>query len=208
MSASRAGQEEARARSAQVERVTGETRVRVTIVLEGSGSGERASGVGFFDHMLDLLADHARIDLTVHAQGDLQRGAHHTVEDCAIALGQALAQALGERRGIRRFGFACVPMDEARASVAIDLSGRPFALFEGQLPTGSIGNFEVELAEEFMRALAGAARLTLHVRIEAGTNAHHMIEAAFKALALALRGAIEDDPRRGDIPSTKGTLTR
>ncbi|HLI31335.1 MAG TPA: imidazoleglycerol-phosphate dehydratase HisB [Solirubrobacteraceae bacterium] len=194
-------------RHAEIERRTGETHVRLALALEGSGAGERRSGVGFFDHMLDLLADHARIDLSVQAEGDLERGAHHTVEDCGIALGQALGQALGERRGIRRFGFACVPMDEARASVAIDISGRPYARFEGALPPGSIGNFEVELAEEFMRAFAGAARLTLHVRIEAGSNAHHMIEAAFKALALALRDAVEADMRRSGVPSTKGTLT-
>ncbi|MDE3069466.1 MAG: imidazoleglycerol-phosphate dehydratase HisB [Acidobacteriota bacterium] len=194
-------------REAEIERRTGETHVRVRLALDGSGAGERSTGVGFFDHMLDLLARHGRMDLSVAVEGDLQTGAHHTVEDTAIVLGQALSQALGDRAGINRYGSATVPMDEARATAAIDISGRPFALFAAELPPGAIGGFEHELAEEFFRALAGAGRLTLHLEVEAGSNAHHMIEAAFKALAVALREATAVSARERGIPSTKGTLT-
>lgn len=175
--------------------------------LEGSGAGERRTGVGFFDHMLDLLARHAHLDLTVRAQGDLQTGAHHTVEDVGIALGQALAQALGDRSGIARYGHATVPMDESRASCSIDVSGRGLLVFEAALPPGAIGNFDTELVEEFLRALAGNARITLHVSVEAGSNTHHMIEATFKALARALRAAVARDPGEAGVPSTKGTLS-
>jgi imidazoleglycerol-phosphate dehydratase len=194
-------------RSAQLERRTGETDVRLTLALEGSGAGTRETGVGFLDHMLDLLARHGRIDLDVKVSGDLETGAHHTAEDTAIVLGQALDQALGDRSGIVRYGTATVPMDEARASCAIDISGRPFTAFDAELPPGATGGFEHELTEEFFRALANAAKLTLHLRIEAGTNAHHMIEAAFKAFARALREAAEIDPSETGVPSTKGTLT-
>ena len=195
------------ARSATIDRKTAETHVRLSLALEGTGAGTRSTGVGFLDHMLDLLARHARIDLDVAVEGDLQTGAHHTAEDCAIALGQALDRALGDRSGISRFGSATVPMDESRASCAIDVSGRPFTSFEAQLPPGATGGFEHELTEEFFRALANAAKLTLHVRVEAGSNAHHMIEAAFKAFARALREAVASDPSESGIPSTKGTLT-
>jgi imidazoleglycerol-phosphate dehydratase len=195
-------------RTATVERKTGETDVRLTLTLEGTGRGARDTGVGFFDHMLDLLARHGRIDLDVKVSGDLQTGAHHTTEDTAIALGQALDKALAERVGIARYGSATAPMDEARASCAIDLSGRPFTLFEAELPPGSTGGFEHELTEEFFRALANAGKLTLHLRVEAGTNAHHMIEAAFKAFAHALRQAVAIDPTETGVPSTKGTLTK
>ena len=195
------------ARSATIDRKTAETHVRLSLALEGTGAGTRSTGVGFLDHMLDLLARHARIDLDVAVEGDLQTGAHHTAEDCAIALGQALDRALADRSGISRFGSATVPMDESRASCAIDVSGRPFTSFEAQLPPGATGGFEHELTEEFFRALANAAKLTLHVRIEAGSNAHHMIEAAFKAFARALREAVANDPSESGIPSTKGTLT-
>jgi imidazoleglycerol-phosphate dehydratase len=194
-------------RSATIERKTGETDVRLTLALDGTGEGTRDTGVGFLDHMLDLLARHARIDLDVKVSGDLQTGAHHTAEDTAIVLGQALDMALGERAGIVRYGSATAPMDEARASCTIDISGRPFTLFEAELPAGSTGGFEHELTEEFFRALANAAKLTLHLRVEAGTNAHHMIEAAFKAFARALRQAIAIDPTETGVPSTKGTLT-
>jgi imidazoleglycerol-phosphate dehydratase len=194
-------------RSARLERRTGETDVRLSLALEGSGAGTRETGVGFLDHMLDLLARHGRIDLDVKVSGDLETGAHHTAEDTAIVLGQALDEALGERSGIVRYGTATVPMDEARASCAIDISGRPFTAFEADLPPGSTGGFEHELTEEFFRALANAAKLTLHLRIEAGTNAHHMIEAAFKAFARALRQAVAIDPSETGVPSTKGTLT-
>jgi imidazoleglycerol-phosphate dehydratase len=194
-------------RSATIERRTGETDVRLTLELEGSGAGTRETGVGFLDHMLDLLARHGRIDLDVKVSGDLETGAHHTAEDTAIVLGQALDQALGDRSGIVRYGSATVPMDEARASCAIDISGRPFTAFEAELPPGATGGFEHELTEEFFRALANAAKLTLHLRIEVGTNAHHMIEAAFKAFARALRQAAAIDPSETGVPSTKGTLT-
>jgi imidazoleglycerol-phosphate dehydratase len=195
------------ARSASIERRTGETHVRLSLALEGSGSGTRDTGVGFLDHMLDLLARHGRIDLDVSVGGDLQTGAHHTAEDTAIVLGQALDDALGERKGIARYGSATIPMDEARASCALDISGRPFTAFDADLPPGSTGGFEHELTEEFFRALANAAKLTLHLRVEAGSNAHHMIEAAFKAFARALRQAVAIDPTESGIPSTKGTLT-
>jgi len=194
-------------RTATIERTTGETDVRLTLGLEGAGDGTRETGIGFLDHMLDLLARHGRMDLDVRVSGDLQTGAHHTAEDTAIVIGQALDQALGERAGIVRYGWATVPMDEARASCAIDISGRPFTLFEAELPPGSTGGFEHELTEEFFRALANAAKLTLHLRVEAGTNAHHMIEAAFKAFARALRLAVAIDPTETGVPSTKGTLT-
>jgi len=179
----------------------------MSLALEGTGKGARDTGVGFLDHMLDLLARHGRIDLDVQAGGDLQTGAHHTAEDVAIVFGQALDEALGDRAGIARYGSATVPMDEARASAAIDISGRPFTLFQARLPPGSTGGFEHELTEEFFRALANAAKLTLHLRVEAGTNAHHMIEAAFKAFARALRQAVAIDPSETGVPSTKGTLT-
>jgi imidazoleglycerol-phosphate dehydratase len=194
-------------RTAKIDRKTGETDVHLTLELDGSGRGTRTSGVGFLDHMLDLLARHGHVDLELSVSGDLQTGAHHTAEDTAIVLGQALDAALGDRAGIARYGSASVPMDEARASCAIDLSGRPFTLFEAALPPGSTGGFEHELAEEFFRALANTAKLTLHLRVEAGTNAHHMIEAAFKAFARALRQAVAIDPGEAGVPSTKGTLS-
>ncbi|HVR04768.1 MAG TPA: imidazoleglycerol-phosphate dehydratase HisB [Solirubrobacteraceae bacterium] len=194
-------------RSAQIERRTGETEVDLKLTLEGSGAGTRATGVGFLDHMLDLLARHGHLDLEVQVSGDLQTGAHHTAEDTALALGQALDRALGDRAGIVRYGSAVVPMDEARASCAIDISGRPYTLFEARLPPGATGGFEHELTEEFFRALANAAKLTLHLRVTAGSNAHHMIEAAFKAFARALREAVALDPGETGVPSTKGTLT-
>lgn len=194
-------------RSARIERRTGETDVRLSLTLEGSGAGTRETGVGFLDHMLDLLARHGRIDLDVKVSGDLQTGAHHTAEDTAIVFGQALDEALGRRAGIVRYGAATVPMDEARASCALDISGRPFTAFEADLPPGSTGGFDHELTEEFFRALANAAKLTLHLRVEAGSNAHHMIEAAFKAFARALRQAVAIDPSESGVPSTKGTLT-
>jgi imidazoleglycerol-phosphate dehydratase len=193
-------------RTATIERRTAETDVRLTLTLEGTGAGTRITGVGFLDHMLDLLARHGRIDLDVQVSGDLQTGAHHTAEDTAIVLGQALDQALGDRSGIARYGAASIPMDEARASCEIDISGRPFTLFEAELPPGATGDFEHELTEEFFRALANAAKLTLHLRVEAGSNAHHMIEAAFKAFARALRQAVAIDPTETGVPSTKGTL--
>jgi imidazoleglycerol-phosphate dehydratase len=194
-------------RTATIDRRTGETHVRLTLGLDGRGEGERHTGVGFLDHMLDLLARHGRLDLEVQAQGDLQTGAHHTVEDVGICLGQAIDQALGDRVGIVRYGDATVPMDEARAACAIDISGRGLLVFEADLPPGAIGNFDHELAEEFLRAVAANAKLTLHVTVQTGGNVHHMIEAAFKAFARALRGAVAIDPTETGVPSTKGTLT-
>jgi imidazoleglycerol-phosphate dehydratase len=196
-------------RTAQITRKTGETDVSLTLGLDGTGLGSRNSSVGFLDHMLDLVARHGRFDLEVQVTGDLQTGAHHTVEDTGIVLGQALDQALGDRRGIVRYGHATIPMDEARAACTIDVSGRPFASIEGfdRLPAGDIAGFENELAEEFFRAVASAARLTLHLDLQAGTNAHHMIEASYKAFARALRAAVAVDPTETGIPSTKGTLT-
>jgi imidazoleglycerol-phosphate dehydratase len=194
-------------RTATIERKTNETDVSLTLSLDGTGAGTRHTGVGFLDHMLDLLARHGRIDLDVDVTGDLDTGAHHTTEDTAIAFGQALDKALGDRTGIVRYGSATTPMDEARASCVIDISGRPFALFEADLPAGATGGFDHELTEEFFRAFANAAKLTLHVRVEAGSNAHHMIEAAFKAFARALREAVAMDPSEKGVPSTKGTLT-
>jgi imidazoleglycerol-phosphate dehydratase len=194
-------------RTANIERRTAETHVTLTLTLDGSGAGTRSTGVGFLDHMLDLLARHGHLDLDLNVSGDLQTGAHHTAEDTAIVLGAALDRALGDRSRIARYGFAQVPMDEARASCAIDVSGRPFTLFEAELPPGSTGGFEHELTEEFFRALANAAKLTLHLRVEAGSNAHHMIEAAFKSFARALRHATAIDPAETGVPSTKGTLT-
>jgi imidazoleglycerol-phosphate dehydratase len=193
-------------RTAQIERKTGETEIHVVLRLDGEGAGERATGVGFFDHMLDLLARHGHFDLVVRARGDLDTGAHHTVEDVGICLGQALDQALGDRAGIARFGQATVPMDEARAACVIDISGRGLCAFEATLPPGAIGNFDHELLEEFLRALAMNAKLTLHLTVERGTNAHHVIEASFKALARALRGAVALDASEHGVPSTKGTL--
>jgi imidazoleglycerol-phosphate dehydratase len=157
--------------------------------------------------MLDLLARHGRMDLELRASGDLETGAHHTVEDVGICLGQALDRALGDRAGITRYGQATVPMDESRASCAIDISGRGLCAFTATLPPGAIGNFDHELSEEFFRALAANAKLTLHVTVEAGSNAHHMIEAAFKAVARALRTAVAIDPSETGVPSTKGTLS-
>jgi imidazoleglycerol-phosphate dehydratase len=194
-------------RTADIARQTKETDVRLALALDGSGAGERRTGVGFLDHMLDLLARHGRLDLDVAVTGDLQTGGHHTVEDTGICLGQALDAALGDRSGIARYGQATVPMDEARAACALDISGRPYCTFEADLPPGDIAGFEHELAEEFFRAVATNARLTLHVIVESGSNAHHMIEASFKAFARALRAATALDLSESGVPSTKGTLT-
>ena len=193
-------------RTSQIHRTTGETDVQLSLDLDGTGAGERTTGVGFFDHLLDAVARHGGLDLDVRVVGDLETGSHHTVEDTGIALGQALDEALRDRAGIRRYGHAVVPMDEARASAALDISGRPFTSFEGEFPVERVGDFETELTEEFFRAVANAAKLTLHVRVEAGRNAHHMVEASFKAFARALLEAVEDDDRVEGVPSTKGVL--
>jgi imidazoleglycerol-phosphate dehydratase len=194
------------ARTAEKERSTAETQIRLGLDLDG-GESSSATGVGFLDHMLDLLARHGGIGLRVEASGDLETGAHHTVEDVGIVLGQALDEALGDRAGIRRYGSALVPMDESLAECAIDISGRPLCVFEAKLPVTSIAGFDTELAEEFFRAVANGGKLTLHVNVRYGGNAHHMIEACFKAFARALRVAVSIDPDASGVPSTKGTLT-
>ena len=193
-------------RTADISRQTGETQVALGLDLDGSGEGTRTTGVGFFDHLLDAIAKHGGFDLDVQVEGDLETGPHHTVEDTGLALGQALDAALGDRAGIRRFGQATVPMDEALASCAIDVSGRPFTSFAGEFPESRVADFDTDLAEEFVRAVANAAKLTVHLRVDAGANAHHMVEAAFKAFARALRQAVEIDPDQPGIPSTKGLL--
>jgi imidazoleglycerol-phosphate dehydratase len=193
-------------REARIERSTSETEVGLSLDLDG-GEIQVSTGVGFLDHMLELLARHGGLGLQLKASGDLATGAHHTTEDVGIALGQALDRALGDRAGIRRYGYMAVPMDEALGMCAIDISGRPLCLFEADLPPASIAGFDTELTEEFFRAVATNTRLTLHLGTRYGSNAHHMIEACFKAFARALRQAVEIDPRESGIPSTKGTLT-
>jgi imidazoleglycerol-phosphate dehydratase len=194
-------------RQAQVERATNETQIAVSVALDGTGTAQVATGVGFFDHMLDQLARHSLIDIAVTARGDLHIDDHHTVEDTGIALGQALARALGDKRGIRRYGDARVAMDDAQVACALDLSGRPYLVWNIAFPTQKIGTFDTELAREFFQALSTHAGITLHVDALHGVNSHHIAEAAFKAVARALRVAVEPDPRRaGAVPSTKGTL--
>jgi imidazoleglycerol-phosphate dehydratase len=193
-------------RTAHIHRVTGETDISLSLGLDGTGVGERNTGVGFFDHLLDAVARHGGLDLDVGVNGDLETGPHHTVEDTGIALGQGLDEALGDRSGIARFGHAAIPMDEARAACAIDVSGRPYTAFSGAFPAERVADFDTDLAEEFFRAVASAAKLTLHVSVEAGSNPHHMVEVSFKAFARALRQAIAEDPRVQGVPSTKGLL--
>jgi imidazoleglycerol-phosphate dehydratase len=192
-------------RTASKQRKTQETEIQLDLDLDG-GEASIATGVGFLDHMLELLARHGRLGLRVEASGDLETGAHHTTEDVGIVLGQALDAALGDRAGIRRYGSALVPMDESLGECAIDISGRPYCAFDADLPATSIAGFDTELAEEFFRAVANSAKLTLHIWVRSGTNAHHMIEAAFKAFARALREAVSIDPDEPGVPSTKGTL--
>jgi imidazoleglycerol-phosphate dehydratase len=193
-------------RSAQIERKTKETEIRLSLDLDGSGACDASTGIGFLDHMLALLARHGRVDLDVSADGDLDTGAHHTTEDVGIVLGQALDSALADRSGIARYGDALVPMDEALCACAIDISGRPYCRWDASIPPTSIAGWDTELAEEFFRAVANNAKLTLHLRVLEGTNAHHAIEAAFKSFARALREAVSRDASAGGIPSTKGML--
>ena len=194
------------ARTAEITRKTRETEIALAVDLDG-GEVETATGIGFFDHILESLGRHGRLGLRVKASGDLETGAHHTVEDVGIALGQALDRALGDRVGIRRFGYAAIPMDEALGVCAIDVSGRSLCLFRSDLPLWSIAGFDTDLTEEFFRAVATNAKLTAHVGTRYGTNAHHMVEACFKAFARALREAMSIDPDESGVPSTKGTLT-
>lgn len=193
-------------RSARVARKTTETDITVELDLDG-GAVEVTTGVPFFDHMLDQLGRHAHLGLKIDAVGDLEIDAHHTVEDTGIALGQALSDALGDKAGIRRYGGALVPMEEALAQIALDISGRPLLVYEAELPSDAIGQFDVGLTREFLHALARTGGLTLHVRLLAGRDAHHCVEAIFKAVARALSDAVAIEPRSsGSIPSTKGTL--
>lgn len=192
-------------REATVARTTRETDVRVELRLDGSGEARADTGLPFFDHMLEQLGTHAGFDLRVEAKGDLEVDGHHTVEDVGIALGQALAQALGEKRGVRRFASIVVPLDEAAVEVALDLSGRPHVVYEVDVPAEAIGTFDTGLVEDFVRAFATEARLTLHVRLRSGRSPHHVVEALFKALARALGDAAARTGRDGP-PSTKGTL--
>lgn len=195
------------ARTATVTRKTGETDIEVTLNLDGTGQANIATGVGFLDHMLHALARHARFDLTVQASGDLHIDEHHTVEDVGIVLGRALAEALGDRRGITRMGHAIVPMDEALALVAVDLGGRGYFVFDGEFSTARIGQMGTSLIPHFLESLAHEGRLNLHARLLAGVDDHHRAEALFKALARALDTATQVDPRlAGQVPSTKGTL--
>ena len=194
-------------RTASISRKTAETDIAVEINLDGTGTYKNETGVGFFDHMLDQLARHALIDITTRCSGDLHIDDHHTVEDVGIALGQALAQALGDKRGIRRYGECSLPMDDAQVRCALDLSGRPFLVWNVTLPTQKIGTFDTELVREFFQAFSTHGGITLHVDALHGVNSHHIAEAAFKAVARALRDAVETDPRKADaIPSTKGAL--
>lgn len=194
-------------RAANVTRETKETQISVSVALDGTGQYDISTGVGFFDHMLEQLARHSLIDITLRAKGDLHIDAHHTVEDCGIALGQAVARSLGDRRGIRRYGAALLPMDEALTRVALDISGRPYLVWRVAFPAAKIGEMDTELFREFFQAFAQNAGITLHVENFYGGNAHHIAESGFKALARALREAIEVDPRAADkIPSTKGQL--
>lgn len=194
-------------RTATIERITRETSITVTLDLDTAGPAEVSTGIPFFDHMLDALGRHGLVTLGVAATGDLEVDAHHTVEDVGICIGQALTQALGDKTGIRRYGSAAIPMDEALVLAAVDISGRGGLFYDVDLPIEFIGTFETSLAREFMAALAQNAGVTLHVRKLAGDNAHHIVEAAFKALARALAEAVEYDPRvAGVVPSTKGTL--
>ncbi len=194
-------------RTSQLTRKTAETDVSVEINLDGTGVYDNQTGVGFFDHMLDQLARHSLIDMTIRATGDLHIDDHHTVEDVGITLGQALTQALGEKRGIRRYGSCLLPMDDALVRTALDLSARPFLIWNVDLPTAKIGGFDTELVREFFQALSTHGGITLHVDMLHGLNSHHIAEAAFKSVARALREAVEVDPRKAeDIPSTKGAL--
>jgi len=195
-------------RTASIERNTKETQIKLSLSLDGTGANSAVTGVGFFDHMLDLLAKHSLIDLQVQAKGDLHVDQHHTVEDVGITIGQALEKALGDKRGVYRYGWAIVPMDESLAQIALDLSGRPAFVFNVPFKGPLIGEFAVELVEEFFKAIATTAKMNLHIHVPYGSNNHHMSEAIFKGFAKALRQAVSIDPRAADaVPSTKGSLT-
>jgi imidazoleglycerol-phosphate dehydratase len=194
-------------RTARIDRTTRETQIRLELNLDGSGQGSWKTGVGFFDHMLELFTRHGAFDLTVEAKGDLQVDQHHTVEDVGICLGQAVKQALGDKKGIRRYGHVTLPMEETLATTAIDLSGRYYLVFNAEFTSPKIGEFDSELVEDFWQAFAANALCNLHVLVHYGRNSHHVSEAIFKSAARALRMAVEADPRVTGVPSTKGTLT-
>ena len=194
-------------RKAEISRETAETKIRVELNLDGSGTYDNQTGVGFFDHMLDQLARHSLMDMTVRCEGDLHIDDHHTVEDVGIALGQALTAAMGDKRGIRRYGDCLLAMDDALVRCALDLSARPFLVWNVDLPTQKIGTFDTELVREFFQAFSTHGGITLHVDALHGVNSHHISEAAFKSVARAMRDALEPDPRKADaVPSTKGAL--
>ena len=193
-------------RTAHIRRQTAETDIELSLNLDGHGTSQVATGVGFFDHMLTHIGKHGLFDLTVTCTGDLHIDAHHTVEDVGICFGQALAQALGDKAGVRRFGDCALPMDETLATAAVDLSGRPFLVWRADVPLETLGTFSSQLAEEFWRAVSSAGKMNLHVVLHHGRNTHHIVEAIFKACARALRAAVEPDPRAVGIPSTKGVL--
>jgi len=194
------------ARTAQIRRETAETRIELRLDLDGTGRAEVATGVGFFDHMLTLLAKHSLCDITLKADGDLHIDPHHTVEDVGICLGKALAQALGDKAGIRRYGSSTLPMDEVLVTAAVDLSGRPYFGWQADVPLETLGTFNAALAEEFWRAVSSSGAFNLHIVCHSGRNTHHIIEGIFKATARALRQAVELDPRVTGVPSTKGVL--
>ena len=193
-------------RTGSINRETAETKIRLDLNLDGTGQATLSTGIGFFDHMLTLLAKHSLIDLTVEAKGDLHVDPHHTVEDVGICLGKALLQALGDKAGIRRYGSATLPMDEVLVTAAVDLSGRAFCVWRAELPPELLGTFNAPLAEEFWRALSSSGAFNLHVLLHHGRNSHHIVEAIFKACARALREAVDKDPRVSGVPSTKGVL--
>ena len=193
-------------RKASILRSTAETKIQLDLNLDGSGVSKLQTGIGFFDHMLTHLAKHGMFDLEIFAEGDLHIDAHHTVEDVGICFGKALVEALGDKKGIRRYGDCTVPMDEVLVSSALDLSGRPFLVWHAEIPNETLGTFHSSLAEEFWRAVSSAGLLNLHVVLHHGRNAHHMVEAIFKSVARSLRAAVEPDPRNAGIPSTKGVL--
>ena len=193
-------------RDALIERNTKETQIRLQINLDGTGASEISTGLGFFDHMTTLFASHSKTDVKLSVKGDLEVDGHHTVEDVGIAFGRAFAEALGDKKGIRRYGFFILPMDETLAQVAVDFSGRPYVVYNATFPVERVGNFDLELVREFWYGFANAVGCNLHINSPYGTNGHHIAEAIFKCAARAIRAAVEYDPRQVGIPSTKGTL--
>ena len=193
-------------RTATIERDTKETQIRLSIDLDGSGASNISTGLGFFNHMLTLFAAHSKVDLDLNVVGDLNVDGHHTVEDVGIALGKAFATALGDKKGVRRYGFFVLPMDETLAQTAVDFSGRPFLVYNAQFPVERVGNFDLELVKEFWQGFANSAACNLHINVLYGENGHHISEAIFKSVARSIRAAVESDPRQTGVPSTKGVL--